>query len=126
MKKLLLIVALAALFTVTATAERWLLYPVVITTNETSITLDGRFSQPAVLEGFTFYQVPSLYTNSVAMTWTSIKHPFDYLTYPLHSDTITNEVLDVSDLDRLVFVGDRLIFTNDVVQGTLLLRFKME
>ena len=126
MRKVLFICVLFAALASSVHAERWLQDIVTLETNETSITLDNRFIQPVIFDGFLFYQLPSWYTNNVAMTWASVYHPYDYIATTIHSELITNAVLEVTGLERVVVAGDRLYFTNDVPRGILLLRFRME
>jgi len=126
MRKVIFLCVLFAILASSASAERWMQKLVSLETNEASFTLDNRFTQPVIFDGFLFYQLPSWYTNNVAMTWGSAEHPYDYHATTIHSELISNAVLEVTGLERVVVAGDRLYFTNDVPRGILLLRFRME
>lgn len=111
-----------------ASADVWTQYPVSVgTSGVASVTLDGRFYPPAVLDSMWTVQ-SSTSTNESEVSVLFNEKNWDALTYRVVCDTnAANEsILLVNGIGLVVKTGDTLTISNAIGSASVILNVKRE
>ena len=109
-----------------ASADVWTQYPVSVgTSGVASVTLDGRFYPPAVLDSMWTVQ-PPLPRTSLRSSCCSTRRNWDALTYRVVCDTnaASESILLVNGIGLVVKTGDTLTISNAIGAASVILNVK--
>lgn len=111
-----------------ASADVWTQYPVSVgTSGVASVTLDGRFYPPAVLDSMWTVQ-SSTSTNESEVSVLFNEKNWDALTYRVVCDTnaASESILLMNGIGLVVKTGDTLTISNAIGAASVILNVKME